>query len=105
MAVVGIVSQDVVTKSRIAEVLNEKNIETVYVHSAGNFDRDSFDVLMVDLDSPLANLVIKSMAAKCIAFGSSNDEEKLKQAVNLGCDRVYKLGEFFKKVLPQFELK
>jgi hypothetical protein len=39
-----------------------------------------------------------------MSFGSANDEGKLMAAKLAGCDRVYKHGEFFKKILPNLKI-
>lgn len=99
MASIGIVSKDVISKSRILEVLNEKNYQGSNINNA-IFDAAGFDLIIVDLDDPIALLILKSVGYKCLAFGSSDDEAKLRAARAAGCDRVYKHGEFFKKILP-----
>jgi len=103
MANIGLVSQDVITKNRILAELQDQGHEVTIINSAV-FDDSGFDVLLVDLDDSLAGLALKNYAHKVIAFGSANDENKLKAARNAGCDRVYKHGEFYKKVLPHFKV-
>lgn len=103
MASIGVVSKDVITKTRIFDALEELGHEVAVIGSPV-FDGAGFDVIMVDLDSPNALLVLRNQAHKCIAFASANDMEKLKAAEEAGCDRVYKHGEFFKKVLPKFQI-
>ncbi len=103
MSCVGIVSNDVVTKNRICDELRGRGHEVIYVHSAANFDPHEFDVIFVDLESPQAMLILKSQSRKCIGFGPANsqdEKERHQMAQGFGCDRVYKPGEFFKKVLP-----
>ncbi len=104
MPSVGIISKDVVTKNRISEVLRAKDIDCNYIHSAANFDPEAFDVLMVDLGAPQAELILRMHPRMCIAFGAESESDKEKRKAILGCDRIYKSGEFFKKVLPKFEL-
>jgi len=103
MVSVGLVSKDVISKSRIQEVLNEKGYDFTNINNAV-FDASGFDLLIVDLADPIALLVLKSHNYKCIAFGSSNDEARIKAAKMSGCDRVYKHGEFFKKILPNLKI-
>lgn len=103
MATVGIISRDVVTKNRILDALKEQGHEGVVITGAV-FDAGAFDLIMVDLDDSNALLVLKQHGYKCLAFGSANDEAKLKAARAAGCDRVYKHGEFFKKILLQLKI-
>lgn len=103
MASIGVVSKDVITKNRIFDALEELGHEVTVIGSP-IFDSAGFDVIMVDLDSPNALLVLKNLAHKCIAFAAANDLDKLAAARETGCERVYKHGEFFKKVLPKFQL-
>ncbi len=102
MAQIGLLSKDVITKTRIFDELEELGHQVTII-SSPIFDSSGFDLLMVDLDDPMAMLVLKSQAHKCLAFGSADDENKLKAARAAGCDRVYKHGEFFKKILPKFK--
>lgn len=103
MAIAGLVSRDVVSKTRIQEILKEKGIEVFNINNSA-FDGAGFKIIFVDLADPLALLTLRSHAHKCIAFGSANDESKLKAARLAGCDQVYKHGEFFKKILPNFKI-
>ena len=104
MKIVGIVSNDLMTKNRIIEELGKKKIEAVALHSTINFDPETFDLVLVDLNSPQAFVVLARHASKCIAFGGANDLQNFKKAKSLGCDKIYKNGEFFKKILPGFKL-
>lgn len=101
MANIGLLSKDVITKNRILSELQDQGHEVTIINSAV-FDDTGFDILLVDLDDSMAMLVLKSHAHRAIAFGSANDEDKLKAARMAGCDRVYKHGEFYKKILPKF---
>lgn len=103
MAYIGLLSKDVITKTRVFEALEDFGHQVTMI-SSPIFDSSGFDLVLVDLDDPLALLVLKNQAHKCMAFGSANDEDKLKAARQSGCDRVYKHGEFFKKILPKFKL-
>jgi hypothetical protein len=103
MASVGLVSKDVISKSRIMEVLKEKNYDCTNINH-NVFDAAGFDLILVDLDDPIALLILKDVGYKCISFGSANDEGKLMAAKLAGCDRVYKHGEFFKKILPNLKI-
>jgi membrane-anchored protein YejM (alkaline phosphatase superfamily) len=100
---VGLLSKDVITKTRVLEAMEDQGYQLTIINSSV-FDSSGFDVLMVDLDDPTAMLVLKNHAYKSIAFASANDEDKLKAAKLAGCDRVYKHGEFFKKILPKFKI-
>lgn len=102
MASIGLISKDVITKTRIFDALEETGHEVTVITSP-IFDSTGFDLIMVDLDDPTALLVLKHQAHKCLAFAAANDEDKIKAAKMAGCDRVYKHGEFFKKVLPNFK--
>jgi hypothetical protein len=102
MASIGVVSSDVITKTRIFDSLEDLGHQVTVIASPV-FDGAGFDVIMVDLDSQNALLVLKDQAHKCIAFASANDLDKLEAARQTGCDRVYKHGEFFKKVLPRYK--
>ena len=73
--------------------------------SSGVFDGGAFDQILVDLEDPLALLTIKTHGQRCLAFGSANDMSKLKAAEAMGCQKVVKHGEFFKKILPKFVLR
>ncbi len=103
MANIGLLSKDVITKNRILSELQDQGHEVTIINSAV-FDDSGFDVILVDLDDSLAMLALKSHAYKIVAFGSANDEDKLKAARLAGCDRVYKHGEFYKKILPKFKV-
>lgn len=103
MASVGIVSRDVVSKNRILEVLQEKKYDMTNINT-NVFDGNAFDVIIVDLSDPIALLVLRTYAHKCIAFAASNDEERIKAAKMSGCERVHKHGEFFKKILPELKI-
>jgi DNA-binding LacI/PurR family transcriptional regulator len=100
---VGLLSKDVITKTRVLEAMEDQGYQLTIINSSV-FDSSGFDVLMVDLDDPTAMLVLKNHAHKSIAFASANDEDKLKAARQAGCERVYKHGEFFKKILPKFKI-
>jgi hypothetical protein len=102
MANIGLLSKDVITKTRVLEAMEDLGHQVTMINSP-IFDASGFDLLMIDLDDPTAMLVLKSNAHKSIAFASANDEDKLKAARQAGCERVYKHGEFYKKVLPQFK--
>lgn len=103
MATIGIISKDAVTKGRVLDALKEKGYDGVVITGAV-FDANVFDLIMVDLDDSNAMLVLKQHGYKCLAFGSANDEDKLKAARAAGCERVHKHGEFFKKILPQLKI-
>ena len=103
MATVGIISRDVVTKNRILDALKEQGHDAVIITGAV-FDAGAFDLIMVDLDDSNAMLVLKQHGYKSLAFGSANDEAKLKAARAAGCERVHKHGEFFKKILPKLKI-
>lgn len=103
MATVGIISRDVVTKNRILEALKEQGHDGVVINGAV-FDGNAFDLIMVDLDDSNAMLALKQHGYKSLAFGSANDEQKLKAAKAAGCERVVKHGEFFKKILPNLKI-
>jgi len=103
MAIIGLLSKDVITKTRIFDALEEQGHQITTITSP-IFDSSGFDLILVDLDDPVALLVLKNQAHKCLAFGSANEEDKLKAARLSGCDRVYKHGEFFKKILPKLKI-
>lgn len=102
MASIGVISKDVITKTRIFEELEAAGHEVTVITSP-LFDSAGFDLIMVDLDDPTALLVLKNQGHKCLAFAAANDDYKIKAAKEAGCDRVYKHGEFYKKVLPNFK--
>ncbi len=103
MSTIGIISRDVVTKDRILEAMKAQGHDAMVVTGAV-FDAGAFDLIMVDLDDSNAMLVLKQHGYKCLAFGGANEEDKLKEARASGCDRVYKHGEFFKKILPDLKI-
>jgi len=103
MATIGIISKDVITKNRILEAAKEHGYDAMIINEAV-FDANAFDLIMVDLDDSNAMLVLKQHGYKCLAFGSANDEAKLKAARAAGCERVHKHGEFFKKILPNLKI-
>ena len=103
MTSIGLLSRDVITKNRIIAELEGQNHQVTII-SSPIFDDSGFQVILVDLDDPMALLVLKSQAHKAIAFGSADDESKLKAARASGCERVYKNGEFYKKILPKFKV-
>lgn len=103
MASIGLLSKDVITKNRIISALEGQNHQVTII-SSPIFDASGFEVVLVDLDDSMAMLVLKSIAHKVIAFGSADDESKIKAARQTGCDRVYKNGEFYKKILPNFKV-
>ncbi|MCC6643144.1 hypothetical protein IT411_00160 [Candidatus Peregrinibacteria bacterium] len=104
MANIGLLSKDVLTKTRVLETLENQGHRVTMITSP-SFDTAAFDVVLVDLEDSLAQLVLGNYGYKCMAFGSANDLDKLAAAKKLGCDRVYKHGEFFKKVLPNFKIQ
>jgi hypothetical protein len=104
MANVGVLSKDVITKTRIIEMLEDQG-HSVTMINGSMFDGSAFDQILVDLEDPMALLVIKTHGQRCLAFGSASDMSKLKQAEAMGASRVAKHGEFFKKILPKFVLK
>ena len=104
MKTAGIVCKDPITRSNIIELLAQKGIEAIAIHSAGNFDPEIFDIFFVDLNSAPAFLVLARNTQKCIAFTASGDVHNIQKAKELGCEKVYKNGEFFKKILPNFSL-
>lgn len=103
MPMVGIVSKDVITKARIAEQLEAKKIDTVNIAVSG-FDPEGFDLIMVDLEAPQGMLILKNYGYKCIAFGPSDECDRLRRDREIRVDRIYKHGEFFKKILPNFKI-
>jgi hypothetical protein len=102
MASIGVLSKDVITKTRIFDELSGAGHQATVITSP-LFDSAGFDLIMVDLDDPTALLVLKNQGHKCLAFASANDEDKISAARQAGCDRVYKHGEFFKRILPNFK--
>jgi len=103
MQVIGIVSKNVITKNRVMDMLGDQGCNVLNIGSV-NFDPSGFDLILVDLESPMAELVIKNNTYKCLAFGSKDKPDQIERARQLGCERVYKYGEFFKKILPKFKL-
>ena len=103
MANIGVISNDVITKTRIFNELKEAGHHATVITSPF-FDSAGFDLIIVDLEAPMALLVLKNYFQKCLAFASASDESKLDAARQSGCTRVYKNGVFFKKVLPNFKL-
>ena len=103
MNVIGIVSNDVITKNRVMDSLGHQGFNVLNISSV-NFDPAGFDLILVDLESPMGELVLKNHAYKCMAFGSKDKPEQLERARQFGCEKVYKHGEFFKKILPNFTL-
>jgi hypothetical protein len=103
MANIGLLSKDVITKTRVFEAMEDQGHQVTMI-TGPVFDSSGFDLLLVDLEDPVALLLLKNQAHKCVAFGSANDEDKLKAARQSGCDRIYKHGEFFKKILPKFKI-
>jgi len=103
MKVVGIVSNDVLVRTRILDVLEDKDLELVQI-TEGNFDQEGFHTFLVDLNSPVALVVLAKVPQRCIAFSSAQDQETLKRARASGCERVYGIAKFFKEVLPSFSI-
>jgi hypothetical protein len=103
MSQIGLLSKDVITKTRIFDALEEQGHQVTVITSP-LFDSSGFDLIMVDLADSMALLVLKNQAHKCLAFGSADDEAKIQAAKQAGCERVYKHGEFFKKILPKFKI-
>lgn len=103
MPMVGIVSKDVITKTRIVEQLEAKKIDTVNIAVSG-FDPEGFDLIMVDLEAPQAMLILKNYGYKCLAFGPAEEFERLRRDREIRVERIYKHGEFFKKILPNFKI-
>lgn len=103
MANIGLLSRDVITKTRVLETLEEQGHRLTMI-TTSSFDVGAFDMILVDLDDSMAELVLKNYGYKCMAFGSANDGGKLESARKMGCERVYKHGEFFKKILPNFKV-
>ncbi len=100
---IGVISKDIITKNRIISALKEQDYNVTVINGA-IFDENAFDYILLDLNDPMADLIIKNYAKKIIAFGSASDDKKLKMAKDGGSYRVYKNGEFFKKILLNFKL-
>lgn len=105
MKIVGIVCNDIITRNNIINSLSKKGIKGLSIHSAGNFDPNIFDLLLIDLHSPIGFLILKNSPRKSIAFTSSENLTNISKAREFGCEKIYKYGEFFKEILPQFSFK
>lgn len=99
---IGLLSKDVITRARIQETVEAKGAQLTVIHSS-SFDANAFDLLIVDLDDPAAIVVLKQHGYRCMAFAAAQDSDKIEMAKRAGCDRVYKHGEFFKKILPNYK--
>lgn len=102
MASIGLLSKDVITTNRIFSILEGRGHRVTLINSP-IFDSGIFDTLIVDLNDSMALLVLKNHGHKSVAFAAANDDAKIKAAKSAGCDRVFKNGEFFKKILPKFK--
>ncbi len=103
MKIIGIISREISTRNRILAALNDQGLEGVIIHSSGHFDLEGFDLFLVDMDAPLADLILKDHASKCIAFGHSNESLNIAHAKKYGCEKIYGTGHFYQKILPHLK--
>jgi len=96
---IAILCDDLFSRAKIEEVLNQQGIKYVVISSPDDLQAIHTEQVIVDLTHHFGLELLKVMPENCIAFGPHMRTELFRKARELGCKRVYPRSVFFDTIL------